>query len=193
MQENRRSNERSHFSIPLYGRMQEAAFKALFFYKAKRLIFSLLLMGCMSHSLNAQISNELVFDSLVCSQVQKKEANIGYLTGFLTNGIQAKIDTTNGGKDSLEIETPMVNFSKLSDGRYLRNVETDVIFKTPVEERFHLSHSDTLNRKDLRAVRATKLESLKGEHPGNVAKFLWPTLGLGAGVGIVLSLFYIRS
>lgn len=193
MQENRRSNERSALSFPVYGPKGETALCDVFFRIAKQLVFSVLFVFNLGLFAKGQISNELVFDSLVYSEMQKRKANINHLTGFLTIGIQNQIDTLSGGKDSLEIEAPIVNYEKLGEGRILRKIETDLIFKSGKEERNHVEYSDTLQRKDLKAIRTTKYQPLKGDHPGNIAKFLWPSLGVGTGVGIVLSLFYIRS
>lgn len=187
------SDERSGKADVSHGLSVDHSFVKGFFYLCNLLIISIVLLFSITQTAKSQISNELVFDSMLIGFCQGKADKLSKVTGFLTSGLEDNLKNKLKGSDSMEVETPRIKYSKVGDNDVERILEIDLILSRETGEMEKLSFRDTLDRKSLRKVRSTKYPELKGEHPSTFRRYILPSIGLAAGVGSIVSLFYIRS
>ncbi len=193
MSKKSRSSERSVFPDVLYGLAGDRPFKRMFFLPFKALQISLLnFMVLYSHSFG-QMSNEMVFDSMVVDFCQPRGKDLKKVNGFVTEGILSRLSGSFKGQDSLTIEVPRIEFKKVAGRNYQRSLEVDLLLDQKSGETKTLLFRDTIDRKALKEVRASKHSELRGEHPGIFKKYLLPGFALAGGVATIASLFYIRS
>ncbi len=186
------SDERSGKADVLAGLSVDHSLVKVFFRFRNLLIISIVLLLAKPQIANSQISNELVFDSMLIGFCQEKADKLSKVTGFLTSGLEDNLKNKLKGSDSMEVEAPRIKYSKVGDD-IERLLEIDLILSRETGEMEKLSFRDTLDRKSLRKVRSTKYPELKGEHPSTFRRYILPSIGLAAGVGSIVSLFYIRS
>lgn len=188
-----RSDERSEKADVHPGYCADRLFKNAFLSLRNLLIISSLFTFIYCQNAKAQISNELAFDSMVVGYCQGKADELSKVTGFLTEGLTEKLKSKLKGEDSLKIEQPEIEFKKLDGDEIERKIEVNLMVDQETGEMENLVYRDTLDRKSLRKIRSTKYPELKGEHPGTFRRFVLPSIALAAGVGTIVSLFYIRS
>ncbi len=188
-----RSEKRSVKAVFMYGLTADRAFQGAFLQLRNLLTISIILFMANQQFVKSQISNVLVFDSMVVGYCQGKADKLSKLTGFLTSGVEAELKGKLKGVDSVRVEEPRVKFKKIGKEEIERKIEVDFLVNMETGDMDALKYCDTLDRKTLRKVRATKYPELKGEHPGVMHRFVWPTVGLVGGVATIVSLFYIRS
>ena len=152
----------------------------------------LAIIFCVGFS-KAQITNELAFESLVTNAVKKNGQPIDSISGFYAKEFSASISNGKKGGQNLFVEVPLLNFERLSKGRFKRRLETVVSFGDSTAQSLQLIYQDTLDGKQLSAVRKTAYPELRGESPRPTAKYLGPALLIGTAIAGIILLFYLRS
>ncbi|HHG86555.1 MAG TPA: hypothetical protein ENJ82_17525 [Bacteroidetes bacterium] len=157
------------------------------------LIFSSLYLSIATTFIKAQVINELCFLNLVGDFLANDNRKIAQYSGFMTSDLAAKIMTQKGAAYQLMIETPEVNYQNLSGPYFERNIAVDLIFQDSTEHISRVNWTDTLHRNQIKAVRKTAYQELRGADPRWLPKYLGPGLMVTAGISGLIALFYIRS
>jgi hypothetical protein len=185
--------KRFPFLIGSYQTLVDLAPKSLKIGRFYLLIINVLaIIFCVSFS-KAQITNELAFESLVTNAVKKNGQPIDSISGFYTQELLASISDGKKGGQNLFVEVPILNFERLSKGRFERRLETVVSFRDSTAQSLQLIYQDTLDGKQLSAVRKTTYLELRGQSPRPTAKYLGPALLIGTAIAGIILLFYLRS
>ena len=142
------------------------------------------------------LSNEAVYNqnSLAIAIPYAEQSNISKLEGLVTNEIKAKILTDSLGKGTkIEFYLEEIRYEPLGKGNFARFLQGSVNLVDSVERPQEWTFSDTLTGKELKGVRKTKVEQLKGKNPRFLGKIIVPLVAISASVGAVIALFYVRS
>ena len=114
-------------------------------------------------------------------------------TRSLTVKMKFQIEVDSTGEYSFSVEPPLIRYEKISRTRFVRTLQTDLVFTDSTEHRTSLTLTDTLTNRQIPEARSTEYEWLRGSDPRLRTKYLYPCLGIGGGIAVIISLFYIRS
>lgn len=159
----------------------------------KSFIISFIAVFLSSNGVQAQISNEVAYENLILDYLRLDTRTISEVKGILTPKMKNEIKTNSSGTYKLQVESPLVEYEKMDAENFVRTIQSDLVFTDSSEHRTGLTFTDTLNKKDIPATRRTDIRALRGEDPRFRSKYLKPALGIAGGLGIIISLFYIRS
>lgn len=159
----------------------------------KLLIISILIHICSPFSLSSQISNQSTFEKLVIDHLERDLRTINKLDGTTTPAIEQAVKIQSDGEFALTVEPPLIQYKNLDGPNFQRQIQTDIIFTDSTEHRSTVTWTDTLHRSKIPDARDTELKSLQGPDPRFRAVYLRPALGIGGGIALIISLFYIRS
>jgi hypothetical protein len=158
-----------------------------------RLIFSVLASVIFVGLSNAQKTNTLAFEDAALQILRARPLPIDSLEGFMTDRLRAEIGLSAGAQRRLAIESPTVDYIRLKKGCYLRKITSMLSYVDSSEVGYPLLYQDTIAQADLGRVRKSQDVALRGIDPRWPAKYLMPTLLIGTGIAVIISLFYLRS
>ena len=179
-----------YFLVQVPGFRQDLRFWKVIF---KSFIISLIGFFLTQTCIKAQLSNEIVYENLILDYLRLDLRTISEVKGIVTPKMKQEIKTKANGDFVLQLESPLVEFEKLDGENFVRTIQSDLVFTDSTEHRTGLTHTDTIYKKDIPNVRKTDIRELRGEDPRIRAKYLRPAIGIAGSLGIIISLFYIRS
>ncbi|MCB9231472.1 MAG: hypothetical protein H6581_07410 [Bacteroidia bacterium] len=115
------------------------------------------------------------------------------IQGFTTPYLQSFFKSDSNSTTDLFIQDPEISFRKLGKREYLRNLSVTLVYQDSTEHEFTLSSKDTIPADMISRVRKTRHHPLRGEDPRWAKKYLFPAVGILAGISTVVTLFYLRS
>ena len=139
------------------------------------------------------VNQEQAYENLVLNYLKLDQRTIKEATGSLTEKMKFQIEVDSSGEYSFSVEPPLIRYDKISRTRFVRTLQTDLVFTDSTEHRTSLTLPDTLPNRQLPAASSTAYEWLRGSDPRLRTKYLYPGLGIGGGIAVIISLFYIRS
>lgn len=130
----------------------------------------------------------MVLDSLPKFKGAYKE-----VTGLSDAAEMFHVSTDTGATQILMISEPVIRFKKSGKKKYVRSIsgEISVIGENPVSQ--PLLHLDTVIQSCMKTARLAKEKEFRGEIETPLSVILLPAIFILAGIGVILSLFYIRS
>lgn len=154
------------------------------------LLLMIFLLGALS--LSAQLSNAEVYRTLWQNHLTE-QTHYSKISGQILTDLFPKYQSDSTSAFKLQVLKPEVNYAQLADKRIMRTIEIPYNVKDSLIESFRLRYVDTLQRESFNQIHRESRESLRGESPTFVARWLRPVGILSLSVGGILSLFYVRS
>lgn len=182
-------------AITQAGSRGDRRFCGTFFQKSKALVLSTLLFLGFFRPLLGQESNSDMYQRLLGIHFSRQGNVFCETRGYAFDGLEALVKIDSLTKKALVLVEPDVRFSKLADGRVLRQL--DAGFQHMIADslcgEFAELGMDTLGMAGFRQVRKGTDAALRGNDPRFWSRTLVPAGFVVAGITGIISLFYIRS
>ena len=179
--------------IPTHMTVGESASNPLKLRRFFILIFSTLLFTFPPIFSKSQISNQLVYESLVKQLVADHHRPFDSLLGVVTPSLDSAFVSDSTVNCNLQVGPPRINWRKVGKRTYLREVEATILYTDSIGGEFLAVRSDTVPARDIRKLRKSDLSELRGDDPRIVSKYIAPALLIGTLIAGIISLFYLRS
>lgn len=157
------------------------------------LIISTLLFTFSPIFSKSQISNQLVYETLVKQLVADHHRPFDSLLGVVTLGLDSALKKESSANCNLQVGPPRISWRKVGKRSYSREIEATILYTDSIGGEFLAVKSDTLAGRDIRKVRKSDLPELRGDDPRIVSKYIGPAALIGTLIAGIISLFYLRS
>lgn len=188
-----RSNERSPCFNVRVGENKDRRLWTIVFRSCNRLKISVLLILLSGQFAFSQKTNENIYFQMIQDLWGENKTEIRSVDGFVPNELKSEFVLDTSVSAALEVGVPQVEFQKLENGGFQRQVSAELVLTDSVPQTLGLTRVDTVSRKDLSKIRKSSYSELKGSDPRTLQKYVWPGLGVGGGIAVIISLFYTRS
>lgn len=172
---------------------EESASNRLKIERFFMLTISVLLFTFPPFFSKSQISNQLVYESLVKQLVADHHRPFDSLLGVVTPGLEAALKKEPSANCNLQVGPPRISWRKAGKGSYLREVEATILYTDSIGGEYLATKTDTLDSRDIRKVRKADFPELRGDDPRIVSKYIGPAALIGTLIAGIISLFYLRS
>ena len=162
---------------------------------SKALMLSTLLFLGFFRPLFGQESNSDMYQRLLGIHFSRQGNVFCETRGYAFDGLEALVKIDSLAKKALVLVEPDVRFSKLADGRVLRQLDAGFqhMIADSLSGEFAELGMDTLDMAGFRQVRKGTDAALRGNDPRFWSRTLVPAGFVVAGITGIISLFYIRS
>lgn len=149
-----------------------------------------LLLCLASARLGGQPHNGEVYRQLLSAYVQERgPVRFG---GDTLGAWLPLLPADSAARPRVGLSAPEIRYVRLPDGRWTRALQLSLSDSLSGQLRRPL-HLDTLSRAQLRRVIAASPPPLQGKNPLPGPTFFFPAATICASMGLLLSLYYIRS
>lgn len=161
-----------------------------FFFKSLGLCFGL--WGLYGSAL-AQPSNDQVYTRLLEGFLSEQSQAYQEIQGKPVAAFLPEIHIDTASRTTLRISTPTITYERLKPKLFIRSLKIRVSQRDSTTIRKTLSFADTLDRKAVLSVYKQSPYELQGDKPTDRARWLRPAFIVGASVGGIWALFFLRS